>query len=131
MLCQAVLIATSRCAQIRLQPAAPVRTGERKHAGTLDPVPADVTERALTGAGLLVRTVDRLPDEESGFEAQQALTARLMLADTRFIDGTAQTAFVDTLLEWVRGLPGVQAAGELAACCLPTMHPCRWSSSIP
>ena len=65
----------------------------------------------LTGAGLLVRTVDRLLDEESGFEPQQALTARLMLADTRFIDGTAPTAFVDTLLERVRGLPGVQAAG--------------------
>ena len=65
----------------------------------------------MTGAGLLVRTVDRLLDEENGFEPQQALTARLMLADTRFIHGTAQTAFVDTLLERVRGLPGVQAAG--------------------
>ena len=65
----------------------------------------------LTGAGLLVRTVDRLLDEESGFEPRQALTARLMLADTPFIDGTAQTGFVETLLERVRGLPGVQAAG--------------------
>ena len=65
----------------------------------------------LTGAGLLVRTVDRLLDEESGFEPRQALTARLMLADTPFIHGMAETAFVDTLLERVRGLPGVQAAG--------------------
>ena len=65
----------------------------------------------LTGAGLLVRTVDRLLDEESGFEPRQALTARLMLADRMFIDGGAATAFVDTLLERVRGLPGVQAAG--------------------
>ena len=67
----------------------------------------------LTGAGLLVRTVDRLLDEEAGFEPRQALTARLSLADTSFIEGDvqAQTAFVDTLLERVRGLPGVQAAG--------------------
>ena len=67
----------------------------------------------LSGAGLLVRTVERLLDEEGGFEPQQALTARLMLADTSFIEGGAhaQTAFVDTLLERVRGLPGVQAAG--------------------
>ena len=65
----------------------------------------------LTGAGLLVRTVDRLLDEESGFEPDRALTARLMLADRMFIDGGAATAFVDTLLERVRGLPGVQAAG--------------------
>lgn len=65
----------------------------------------------LTGAGLLVRTVDRLLAEESGFEPDHALTARLMLADRMFIDGGAATAFVDTLLARVRGLPGVQAAG--------------------
>ncbi len=67
----------------------------------------------LSGAGLLVRTVERLLDEEGGFEPRQALTARLMLADTSLIEGDAQaqTAFVDTLLERVRGLPGVQAAG--------------------
>ncbi|MDE2905569.1 MAG: ABC transporter permease [Acidobacteriota bacterium] len=65
----------------------------------------------LTGAGLLVRTVDRLVDEESGFEPDRALTARLMLADRMFVDGGAATAVVDTLLERVRGLPGVQAAG--------------------
>ena len=67
----------------------------------------------LSGAGLLVRTVDRLLDEDAGFDPRRALTARLMLADTSFIeDGAqAQTAFVDSLLERVRGLPGVQAAG--------------------
>ena len=67
----------------------------------------------LSGAGLLVRTVERLLDEEGGFEPRQALTARLMLADTSFIEGgaRAQTAFVATLLERVRGLPGVRAAG--------------------
>ena len=67
----------------------------------------------LSGAGLLVRTVDRLLDEEGGFEPRQALTARLMLADTSFIGGGAQeqTAFVGALLERVRALPGVQAAG--------------------
>ena len=67
----------------------------------------------LSGAGLLVRTVERLLDEEGGFEPRQALTARLMLADTSFIEGDAQaqTAFVGTLLERVRELPGVQAAG--------------------
>ena len=48
----------------------------------------------LTGAGLLVRTVDRLLDEESGFEPRRALTARLMLADRMFIDGGVATAFV-------------------------------------
>ncbi len=65
----------------------------------------------LTGAGLLVRTVDRLLDEDAGFEPRQALTARLMLADRLLIGGDDHNAFVETLLERVRGLPGVQAAG--------------------
>ena len=65
----------------------------------------------LTGAGLLVRTVDRLLDEDSGFEPRQALTARLMLADRPLVEGDDHNAFVETLLERVRGLPGVQAAG--------------------
>ena len=65
----------------------------------------------LTGAGLLVRTVDRLLDEDGGFEPRQALTARLMLADRPLIGGDDHNAFVETLLERVRGLPGVQAAG--------------------
>ena len=65
----------------------------------------------LTGAGLLVRTVDRLLDEDAGFEPRQALTARLMLADRPLIESDDHNAFVETLLERVRGFPGVQAAG--------------------
>ena len=51
----------------------------------------------LTGAGLLVRTVDRLLDEDGGFEPRQALTARLMLADRPLIEGDDHNAFVETL----------------------------------
>ena len=65
----------------------------------------------LTGAGLLVRTVDRLLDEDGGSEPRQALTARLMLADRPLVEGDDHNAFVEMLLERVRGLPGVQAAG--------------------
>ena len=65
----------------------------------------------LTGAGLLVRTVDRLLDEDAGFEPRQALTARLTLADRPLVGGDDHNAFVETLLERVRGLPGVQSAG--------------------
>lgn len=65
----------------------------------------------LAGAGLLARTVERLLNEEGGFEPRRALTARLMLADTPFVEDGAATAFVDALLERIRALPGVQAAG--------------------
>ena len=65
----------------------------------------------MTGAGLLVRTVDRLLGEDAGFKPRHALTVRLILADTPFIEGDHHNAFVDTLRERVRGLPGVQSAG--------------------
>ena len=80
----------------------------------------------LTGAGLLARTVDRLLDEASGFEPGRALTARLMLDDGMFIDRGAATVFVDTLLERVRGLPVVQAAG-VGSLLLPDEAPLRVS----
>ena len=65
----------------------------------------------LVGAGLLSRTVERLLNEESGIEPGRALTARLMLADTPFVEGNGAGAFVNALLERVRGLPGVEVAG--------------------
>ncbi len=65
----------------------------------------------LTGAGLLFLTVDRLLDEDAGLEPRQALTARLMLADRPLVGGDDHNAFVETLLERVRGMPGVQSAG--------------------
>ena len=80
------------------------------HAGGCDDRPG--RGRRDPGRGeMLARSVERLLDEEGGFEPRQALTARLMLGDTQFIDGRAEKVFVDTLLDRVRGLRGVQAAG--------------------
>ena len=65
----------------------------------------------LVGAGLLTRTVERLLNEESGIDPDRALTARLMLADTAFVEDRGAGAFVNALLERVQGLPGVEIAG--------------------
>ena len=65
----------------------------------------------LVGAGLLTRTVELLLNEESGFEPRRALIARLMLADTTFVEGGGAGAFVNALLERVQRLPGVEIAG--------------------
>ena len=93
-------------------PAAGSRAAARTRAGLVAGQIA-LSVVLLSGAGLLVRTVDRLLDEEGGFEPRQALTARLMLADTSFIEEGehAHIGFVGTLLDRVRGFPGVQAAG--------------------
>ncbi|MCH7750467.1 MAG: ABC transporter permease [Acidobacteria bacterium] len=76
----------------------------------------------LTGTGLLARSVGRLLGEEGGFEPRNVLTAKLMLSDTRFIDGVAETPFVNELLARVRVLPGVQAAG-VGSTLPPTVSP--------
>ena len=65
----------------------------------------------MTGAGLLARSVSELLAEDGGFDVAQVLTARLMLDDSRFIDDASATDFVTRLLERVRALPTVEAAG--------------------
>ena len=65
----------------------------------------------MTGAGLLTRSVTELLAEDGGFNPGPVLTARLMLDDSRFIDDPSTTDFVNRLLERVRALPTVEAAG--------------------
>jgi putative ABC transport system permease protein len=65
----------------------------------------------LTGVGLLVRSVDELLSEDGGFSAESVVTATLLLDDSRLADDGSTTGFVNRLLERVRALPAVSAAG--------------------
>lgn len=65
----------------------------------------------LIGAGLLTRTVSALMHEDHGFRPAGALEAKVVLSDTVLFDGPERGAFVQTLLERVRALPGVRHAG--------------------
>jgi predicted permease len=65
----------------------------------------------LVGAGLLVKSFARLQDVNPGFSADNVLTAQLALPATRYPDPTARAAFWTRLLDRVRSLPGVTAAG--------------------
>jgi len=65
----------------------------------------------LIGAGLLVKSFLRLNDVNPGFSAERVLTTQLSLPATRYPDPAARTAFWTRLLEQVRALPGVTAAG--------------------
>jgi putative ABC transport system permease protein len=61
----------------------------------------------LTGAGLLVRSLQAIEKFPLGFKTDHVLTAEVFLADARYSDQTACNVFLDTLLERVRQLPGV------------------------
>jgi len=69
----------------------------------------------VVGAGLLARTVSRLLSADTGFQARGALTARLQLVDSTRFDAGSRAPFVRGLVERVRALPGVRAAGLGAA----------------
>jgi putative ABC transport system permease protein len=66
------------------------------------------------GAGLLLRSFDRLTAVDPGFHPGGVLTAQVTLATTRYRDHRI-AAFYAAALERVRALPGVEAAGAVSS----------------
>src|SRR5690242_20528549 len=64
----------------------------------------------LTGAGLLVRSLDRLQRVELGFDPQNVLVAEIGLPAKSY-DDVASARFFETLFERLRATPGVRAVG--------------------
>jgi predicted permease len=65
----------------------------------------------LVGAGLLLKSYERLRSADMGCITQNVITMHLGLPDARYATPAQRTNFYDTLLERVRALPGVDAAG--------------------
>ena len=65
----------------------------------------------LAGAGLVTRTVTKLLEQASGFQPGNAVTARLVMTDTTTFSATSRIPLVKQVVERVRQLPGVRAAG--------------------
>jgi putative ABC transport system permease protein len=67
----------------------------------------------VTGAGLMLRSFSRLLSIDPGFSPENVLTMRLS-APTAFYSGAAEAnAFYQSVLNQVRGLPGVKYAGYI------------------
>ena len=64
----------------------------------------------LVGAGLLVRSFDRLRQVDLGFEPKGLLAASLSLPRSRYPDAPAQYQFYERLQERLGSFPGVTAA---------------------
>ncbi|MEO8505350.1 MAG: ABC transporter permease [Acidobacteriota bacterium] len=61
----------------------------------------------LVGAGLLIRSLQRLRGTDPGFRADHLLTAQLSLPKNRYSSPATITQFGDRLMERVKALPGV------------------------
>jgi predicted permease len=65
----------------------------------------------LAGTGLLWRSFARAAAQSPGFDSAQILSARLSLPAASYPDAAAQSRGLERMLEAVRALPGVEAAG--------------------
>ena len=69
----------------------------------------------LVGAGLLLKSYERLRIADMGCVTDNVLTMRIALPDARYKTPAMVANFFDTLLERVKALPGVEAAGLVEA----------------
>ena len=74
-----------------------------------------VTVILLIGAGLLVKSYERLRSVDMGCLTQDVITMHLGLPDARYATPAQRANFYDSLLDRVRALPGVDAAGFVTA----------------
>jgi len=68
----------------------------------------------LVGAGLLLRSFDRVQQQDPGFDRQGVVTARLTLPRSRYPDTAAQAAFFERLASEMRAVPGVREVGVVS-----------------
>ena len=67
----------------------------------------------LIGAGLMVRSFQRLLGVNPGFDSRNVLTMTTMISRAKFPLPAQQVSFFDRVLQGVRALPGVESAGVI------------------
>jgi putative ABC transport system permease protein len=88
--------------------------GSRKAGRMLVATEMALAVMLVVGAGLLVRSFARLSRVDTGFERDRLLTFRIDLSGSRY-NGAGRRAFVAALLDRLRTLPLVRAAGATTA----------------
>jgi putative ABC transport system permease protein len=69
----------------------------------------------LVGAGLLMVSFKHLLDVAPGFQPENLIAAPLVLPESRYENRARAVLFYQSLLERVRGVPDVEAAGAVSA----------------
>jgi putative ABC transport system permease protein len=67
----------------------------------------------LVGAGLMLRSFAQLLAVNPGFASDHVLTMNLFISPARFKESANRALYVDQVLNAVRDVPGVQAAGSV------------------
>ena len=67
----------------------------------------------LVGAGLLIRSFQRLRQVDIGFTTENRLTMKMVLPMPKYVKADARRAFYDQMLQRVEALPGVESAGMI------------------
>jgi len=88
------------------------RTGSRAR-GALVVVETALAVVLLAGAGLLIRSFDKLQRVELGFRPEGAVTFSIALPQAKYAEDPQIRAFASGLMERMEHLPGVTAAGAV------------------
>jgi putative ABC transport system permease protein len=67
----------------------------------------------LAGAGLMLRSFAQLLAVNPGFASDHVLTMNMFISPAKFGDGEKRARYVDQVLDEIRDVPGVQAAGSV------------------
>jgi len=101
-----------------------LQEGSRSHSGgttramlrrVLLAIEVGLTVVLLVGAGLLMKSFERLRSADIGVPINNTLTLRLGLPDARYSEPRKRVAFFEQLIAGVRALPGVSGAGLVTA----------------
>jgi predicted permease len=87
--------------------------GNSKTRSALVVVEVALSVVLLIGAGLMVRSLWALQTMDPGFDEHNVLTLSVMVPKHAFTAPTQQAQFYDQVLQRVRALPGVAAAGVI------------------
>jgi predicted permease len=90
-------------------------SGGNRTRGVLVVAEVALSLMLLIGAGLLIRSLWALHSVNPGFDADHVVTMNLAIPQTKFSHPAQQVSFFNRVLESVRALPGVQAAGVIDA----------------
>jgi len=81
---------------------------------TLLVLEVSLTVVLLAGAGLLLKSYQRMRGTDLGIPIDNTLTMRVSLPEARYKEPAQQVAFFEQLIARVRALPGVEAAGLIS-----------------
>jgi predicted permease len=93
------------------------RVGEgwrsKRFGGSLVVVQTCLAVVLLVGGGMMMRSVTEIRNQDYGYDAESVLTARITPPPSKYPDDESLNRFYDEVLEQVRALPGVEAAGTI------------------